>query len=416
MPKTIEEINKKIQDGDAVVLTVNELKKLANDGEKPTVNDVDVITTGTCGVMSGTSAILHVPVADAGAFQKSKTISLNGVTGYPGPCPNEWLGSVDLIVYGTTHSSTNHGYGGGFLFKDLVSGKSVDIEVESINGDKFKSTVNLEDMGTARIIGTRMAFKNYTAFTNPDYEVANSIFHALPMGGPFKGLTFSGCGDINPLQNDPNMATIKSGAKVLINGADGLIIDNGTRSTQDKPNLMLTADMHKMDSYFMGGFKTGAGPEVYNTVAIPIPVLNQEILDACLVDNADIKLPVADIKGRHLPISVTSYADMWDNHDARPVYNKDACVDCNVCEVLDKCPTNAYTINGINFDSCYGCGLCASLCQYGAVTMDLGKVDLKLESGQSQNVPIICRQSDKLRAEKLMDILKERIIKSEFLL
>lgn len=415
MSKTIEEINKKIQYGDAVVLTVNEVKQLVNDGETPTVDDIDVITTGTCGVMSGTSAILHVPVADAGAFQKSKTISLNGITGYPGPCPNEWLGSVDLMVYGTTHSSTNPGYGGGFLFKDLVSGKSVDIEVESINGDKFKSNVTLEDMGTARILGTRMAFKNYTAFTNPGYDLVNSIFHALPMDGPFTGLSFSGCGDINPLQNDPNMNAIKSGVKVLINNAEGLVIDNGTRSSQDKPNLMLTADMHKMDSYFMGGFKTGAGPEVYNTVAIPIPIINEEVLNACLVSNKDIKLPVASIKGRHLPISMTSYADMWDGHDYRPVFNKAACMDCTICEVSDKCPTNAYN-DGINLDICYGCGLCTNLCQYGAVTMNTGSVDLKLDTGQNQNIPIICRQSDKLRAEKLMNILKERIIKSEFLL
>ena len=40
-------------------------------------------------------------------------------------CPNEWLGSVDLIIYGTEHSKTNPEYGGGFLFKDLLRVKKI---------------------------------------------------------------------------------------------------------------------------------------------------------------------------------------------------------------------------------------------------------------------------------------------------
>ena len=218
--RSIEEINHKIKEGEATVLTAEEVTQMVKNGETPQAEDVDVVTTGTCGIMSGTAALLHLKVGEPGSFKKAKKIYLNGVPGFPGPCPNEWLGSVDLMIYGTAHSVNDHQYGGGFLFKDMVAGKEIEIEVESTQGEIIKSTTTLEEMGTARMIGTRMAFKNYTAFVNPNTESVSSIFHAIDMEGPFKGLSFSGCGEINPLQNDPSMQTICMGSKILLNGAE----------------------------------------------------------------------------------------------------------------------------------------------------------------------------------------------------
>ena len=136
--RSIEEINQKIKRGDATVLTAEEVSLLVREGNTPKAEDVDVVTTGTCGIMSGTAAILHVPVADPGAFKKAKNILLNGVPGFPGPCPNEWLGSVDMIIYGTAHSIYDDRYGGGFLFKDIVGGNEIEVEVESTEGEIFK--------------------------------------------------------------------------------------------------------------------------------------------------------------------------------------------------------------------------------------------------------------------------------------
>ncbi|MGZ7107992.1 MAG: homocysteine biosynthesis protein, partial [Methanobacterium sp.] len=206
--RSIEEINQKIQQGEATVLTAEEVSNMVREGKEPKAEDVDVITTGTCGVMSGTAAIFHVKAGEHGSFKKAKEVLLNGVPGFPGPCPNEWLGSVDMIVYGTSHSIYDEDYGGGFLFNDIISGKDIEIEVESIHGEKIRSTIKLDDFDTARMIGTRLAFKNYTAFINPSAKPVASIFHAIEMEGPYKGLSFSGCGELNPLQNDPVMNTI----------------------------------------------------------------------------------------------------------------------------------------------------------------------------------------------------------------
>lgn len=417
MERTIDEINEKIKSGEANIFSAHELKELIKINEAPSFDEVDVVTTGTCGIMSGTAAIFHIPVAEGGAFKKAKNIYLNGVPGFCGPCPNEWLGSVDLIVYGTSHSVKDSEYGGGFLFKDIVAGEEIAIEVESTDGEKFESTITIDDIGRAEMIGTRMAFKNYTAFTNPSDDEVSSIFNAYPMEGNLSKFSFSGCGDINPLANDPKQNAIKNGTKILINGAEGVVLGNGTRSTEEKPNLMLAADMHKMNKEFLGGFKTGSGPEVFNSVAIPIPVLNEEIFKNLLILNKDIPLPVADIRGRHLPLDEITYSDVWDKSDERPIFDNDKCINCGECLVEERCPTFAFIKEDIGGklieDNCYGCGICDKICLGDAFKMDLGSIKLNLNSN-IHKIDITCRQSDKKRGKDLANDLKERIQTNDF--
>ncbi len=412
--RSLEEINQKIKNGDATVLTAEEVSKLVREGNAPKAEDVDVVTTGTCGIMSGTAAILHVPVTEPGVFKKAKKVLLNGVPCFPGPCPNEWLGSVDMMVYGTAHSIYDDRYGGGSLFKDIVSGKEIEVEVESTDENIIKSKTTLDEMGTAQMIGTRMAFKNYNSFTNPSEEIVSSIFHAIDMDGPFTGISVSGCGELNPLQNDPAMKTVRKGSNVLLNGSEGIIIDRGTRSSNEKPNLMITADMTMMDPHYLGGFKTGAGPEVFDSIAAAIPILDNEILEQTFIQNKDIKLPIADIRGRHKVLGFTNYGEVWEGSDERPVYHSENCLNCETCIVRERCPTGAYT-NTLNTKRCFGCGMCAYSCPNIAFTMKSGSVRLEV-GDESINMTIVCRQSDIKRARELTDELKKRIKGGNFLL
>ena len=411
--RSIEEINKKIENGDANIFTAEEFKQLVKDDDAPSFDEVDVVTTGTCGVMSGTAAVFNLIAAEPGRFIRAKNIYLNGVPGNVGPCPNEWLGSVDLILHGTSKAPENPDYGGGFLLKDLIDGKDIDIKVETLNGEIIESTTNLDEMGRAQIFGTRMAFKNYTAFTNPSKEEVSSIFSAIPLEGNLSGLTFSGCGDLNPLQNDPVHNVIKEGRSILLNGAKGLVIGDGTRSSPEKPNLMLTADIKNMEPGYLGGFKTGQGAEVFDTVAIPIPVLNEEIYNNLLIKNEEIPLTVSDIKGRHMPLCETDYGAMWDNHQSRPKYDREKCKNCSDCIIEKICPTNAFANERLDLTRCFGCGICVHYCRNNSFEMDTGSVELEI-NGKTEEIPIICRQSDILRANKLSTKLKKMIIKEEF--
>lgn len=412
--RSLEDIKEKLKKGEANVFTAQELKEAIKDEDDIKFEDVDVVTCGTCGIMSGTAAIFHIGITEPGVFKKAKNVYLNGVPAFPGPCPNELLGSIDVIVHGTEHSIKNQEYGGGFLFKDILDGKEIDVEVESIDGKKFKTNVTIDEIPRAQLIGTRMAFRNYTAFVNPENDIVNSIFNGIPMKGGLDQFSFSGCGDLNPLQNDVSGNIIKEGTKVLFNGGSGIVLGNGTRSSDIKPNLMITGDMLQMSSEYIGGFKTGSGPEIYDSIAVPIPILNDQIFNDVKILNSDIPLVIADIHGRHLLLSETSYEKVWNGYDERPAFKTEFFKKEENEEIQKSCPTNAINDNGtIDRDKCFGCGLCVYLSQNKTYQMNLGSINAEIND-KYYNIPITCRQSDIQRAKKISEKLKQLIVNEEF--
>lgn len=406
--KTIDGINKKIAAGTAVVYTGAELKKLVTSGEKITAADVDVVTTGTFGVMSGTLAVLHIPVAAPGSFRKAEKAWVNGVPAIPGPCPNEGLGSIDLVVYGTSHAGCS--YGGGHLFRDIVAGNEVTIEVESA-GARFSRTATLAEMGHARLITTRSAFKNYLAVVNTGPDTVQTIFSVKGLTGPYREASVSGCGDINPLQNDPDLKVVGVGTRILLNGGVGYIMGTGTRSSAEKPNIAAFAEMKSMVPEMMGGLLTSLGPECNTSVAIPIPVLDDTILGNLLVTNQQIPLPVADVRDR-IPFATASYADVWDGTDAAVTFSVESCIRCESCEAAACCPTGAIDRErGIDITCCVNCGTCIRECPGGAFSGNLGVLLVN-----NRKVPVTVRQSDRARALRLCEYLKTLILDKKFTL
>ena len=404
--KTIGEIQARVARGEAVVYTAAELKELAREGEKISVENVDVVTTGTFGVMSGTLAILHVPVSGPGSFNRAEKAWLNGVPAIPGPCPNERLGSADLVVFGTSRADDS--YGGGHLFRDLVAGSPVEVEIEA-EGRTFTRSVSLKELDSARLITTRSAFKNYGGFINRNPGEVRTIFSVMGLSGPSEELSFSGCGDINPLQNDPSLMSIGVGTRILLNGGIGYILGQGTRSIGDKPNISASADMHRMIPEMMGGFVTSQGPECTSSVAVPIPVLNETILSQLLVTNEEIPLPVSDINDR-IPVATSHYGEVWNGTDLTVTYSPDSCIRCEECEAAKYCPTGAISPHiGIDPCLCVNCGTCVKACPGGAFHGYLGNVLV----GQSK-VPVTLRQSDRSRALRLCEYLRDLILDKKF--
>jgi len=404
--KTIKGINGKIAAGTAVVCTAAELKQRIAGGETVTATDVDVVTTGTFGVMSGTLAVLHLPVTAAGTFRHAEKVRLNGVPAHPGPCPNEGLGSVDLVVYGTARADA--AYGGGHLFRDIVAGKEIAVDLESA-GKRYSRTVTLEDMGQARLVTTRSAFKNYLAVINTKPGTVQTIFSVKGLTGPWTEASVSGCGDINPLQNDPGFQVIGPGIRVLLNGGTGYVMGTGTRSSRENPNIAVYGDMHAMIPEMMGGFVTSAGPECNASVAIPIPVLDDTVLEGLRITNKGIPLPVADASDR-IPFATASYADVWDGTDPAIIFFPDACIRCNPCTAAQACPAAAITPQeGIDPLACVNCGTCIRECPANAFSANLGSLTVG-----TRQVPITLRQSDRTRALRLCTYLKDLILDRKF--
>ncbi|MHC1600466.1 MAG: methanogenesis marker 16 metalloprotein [Candidatus Methanospirareceae archaeon] len=408
--RTVAEINAKIERGEGVVMTAEELCNSVRNGEDVGFEDVDVVTSATCGVMSGTLAVLSFKVAERDEFERAAKVFLNGVPAFVGPCPNERLGIVDVIVYGTARRDEK--YGGGHLFRELVAQEEIEVVVETTEGREIETTTTLTEIPFARLCSTRNVYKNYYAFVNSRENEVDSIFSVGKFKGPFKELHFAGCGELNPLEKDLRLETIGVGTKIMINGAEGFVMGEGTRSSVEKPNLMGIGDMHGMLPEFLGGFRTAAGPEVWNSWAVPIPVLNERILEDAKRRDEEIKLLVLDVNDR-LPVDEITYADLWRSGDLSVRFDEQKCIECEECEVASICPMDAFNVltKEVDGDLCSNCGACVSFCKGDAFYSDLGVVTLS-----GKEVPVTLRQSDRKRAVKLAEMLKGKILDCDFTL
>jgi putative methanogenesis marker 16 metalloprotein len=422
--RSLEDIRTLLKNGQARVLTAQEVAALVEEGCPPTFDDVDVVTTGTRGVMSGTYASLSFPVSGA-TFKKAQSVTLNGVPAFVGPCPNENLGVLDLIVFGTARSLSDPRYGGGHLFRDMAAGKPIEIKVtpesetaEGCHGngsrgqDGISDEIYLEDIPIAKLFASRNAFKNYSAFVNPGDTAVRTIFHALAFPPGAGECTFSGCGEISPLKCDPLLETIGVGTRILMNGSEGYVIGSGTRSSRPRPNLSGFADMHAMSWRYLGGFQTSHGPECINAWAIPIPVISYSVLDAILTIDRHIPLPVMDVSTRK-QIAETNYGRVWDDVDYQISARPKRCAGCPTCKASEACPMGAIGYEKgsptIDREVCFNCGLCTTTCDKGVFRARLGYI--ALDDG---DVPVVLRQSDRSRAVKLADDLKRRILDGSF--
>jgi putative methanogenesis marker 16 metalloprotein len=416
--RSIEDIKEKIADGSAIILTAQELCQIAQSGKKISFDEVDVVTTATKGLMSGTSAVLAFRIGKPKEFVKVKNLSMNNIPCYVGPCPNETLGLVDLIIYATDTSELDPSYGAGHLLRDLVEGKQVKIHATTINGKIIDKNITIDDIYYAKMLGIRHAFKNYNAFTNPSSDPVKSIFTVIDMEPNMSEISVCGVGALNPLENDPNFDAIGVGSPILVNGALGYIIGSGTRSSKERPNLMTIASLFEMKPEYMGGFKTAMGPEVICTIAAAIPILNEKIFNNLKMTDRKVPLNIVDIVGRKVMTTV-DYSQVWGKKSIDVViktkenFQQIHCKNCEVqetCPAEIHCPTDAFSAKtGINRSLCFNCGTCIWTCIKGAVVGRLGEIEWK-----GKKIPIRLRQSDRNGAIRLMNELKTRIIQGKF--
>lgn len=408
--KTVAEINEKLRRGEAIVLTADELKSKVRAGRVLTLADVDVVTTATHGVMSGTAVAFSIPVTGRGVFTSAAGVWLNGVPGQPGPAPNENLGTVDMVVMGTAASRDNPRYGAGHLFRDLVERKPVQVEVLATDGKRVSREVTLDDVPFARMYSMRNGFKSYMAFGNfKDEAPVRTIFSYRPMT-PATGISVIGAGEVNPIQNDPDLRTIGVGTLALVNDAPGIVVGSGTVSYPDRPNLSLAADLFDMNPEYMGGVVNSHSVEILNAVSIPIPVLDDGVL-AGLTGALDerLPLPVADVHDR-VPFAQITYGDVWQGTDADVTMHAPGTGCGPDCAGVRGCPVDAidWVAKRIDTRRCTRCGACAVQCTHGTFSMNLGSVRIG-----DRTVPITYRTSDRVRATALMRSLKDKLIRGE---
>ncbi len=317
MTKTVAEINERIKEGKAVVLTADEVIGFVREkGLKQAAREVDVVTTGTFGPMCSSSVYMNIGHSKPRIKLGGGRAYLNGVLAYTG------LAAVDLLIGANAlpeddPRNRNHpgefNYGGGHVIEELVAGKDIRLAATAYGTDcyprkQLDTWLNIKDLNEAVLFNPRNAYQNYNVAVNASDK---TIYTYMGILKPRLGnATFSSAGQLSPLMNDPYYLTIGIGTRIFLGGGTGYVVWQGTQHNPAVPRtekglpksgagtLAVMGDLKQMSPrWLVGTSMLGYGCTLAVGVGIPIPILSEEILKYTTVTDADIISPVVDYSG-----------------------------------------------------------------------------------------------------------------------
>jgi uncharacterized protein (DUF39 family) len=314
LAKTIAEINEKIKAGKAVVFNAEEIIQVAKEkGIKQAAREVDVVTTGTFGIMCSSGAYFNIGHTRPRLRFGGGRAYLNDVPAYTG------LAAVDLFLGANALPDDDprnrvhpgeFNYGGGHVIEDLAAGKDVRLEATAYGTDcyprkKLETWINIKDLNQATLFNIRNAYQNYNVAVNTSDK---TIYTYMGVLKPKLGnANYSSAGQMSPLFNDPFYKTIGIGTRIFLGGGTGFIAWQGTQHNPDVPRtekgvpkegagaLAVIGDLKQMSARWLVGTSVlGYGCSLTVGLGVPIPILNEEILQYTTVTDADIYAPVID--------------------------------------------------------------------------------------------------------------------------
>jgi len=311
--KTIEDINKKIKKGEAVVVRADEMPDIFEEDPKKATEEVDIVTTGTFGMMCSSGAFINFGHSDPPI--KMTRAWLNDVEAYTG------IAAVDAYI-GAAQISEEKGfeYGGGHVIEDLVAGREVNLRAEAYGTDcyprkKARTTLTLEGVNQAMLFNPRNAYQRYNAATNSSDAVLYTYMGMLLSNK--KNVNFAGCGEINPLINDPEYRTIGFGTRIFLGGAKGYVTGEGTQHNPKAGfgTISVKGNLKEMsDEFLKGATVHGYGTSLYVGIGIPIPILDEDMARRTAIRNKEINVKILDygVQRRDRPVvREVSYEELF---------------------------------------------------------------------------------------------------------
>jgi uncharacterized protein (DUF39 family) len=310
--KTYEEINERIRQGEAVVVTAEEIIDIvAEKGVQQAAREVDVVTTGTFAPMCSSGAFLNF--GHTSPKIKGHRAWLNNVPAYAG------LGAVDIYIGATEPAEDDplnkvypggFEYGGGHVIHDLVAGEEIALVVEGYGTDcypnrRVEKGVTLHDLGNAFLFNPRNASQNYNCAINLSNKMIYTYMGTLkPQGG---NINYCSAGQLSPLLNDPYYRTIGVGTKIFLGGGEGFVVWHGTQHNPHVPRsangvvrgpagtIAVVGDLKGMKpKWLRGGSIQGYGTTLIVGIGIPIPILDEEMARFAAVKDEDIYTQIID--------------------------------------------------------------------------------------------------------------------------
>lgn len=314
MAKTWEEINSKIKQRKAVVVTAEEMIHIvAEKGTKRAAQQVDVVTTGTFGPMCSSGMYINIGQPKPKIKLGGGVCYLNDVPAYPGFAAVDLLLGCSQVAENDPLNREHPGqfkYGGGHVIEDLVAGKNIRLSARAYGTDcyprkKLDTYINIKDLNEAILFNPRNAYQNYNVAVNLSDKIIYTYMGVLrPKMG---NINYSSAGQLSPLLNDPLYRTIGIGTRIFLGGGIGYVSWHGTQHSPATPRnekqiplggagtLAVTGDLKQMSpEYLVGTSMTGYGSTLTVGIGIPIPILDEEMAQFTAVRDEDITAPVID--------------------------------------------------------------------------------------------------------------------------
>jgi len=315
MAKTYAEINKKIKEGKAVVVTAEEIIEVVEkEGVKRAADRIDVVTTGTFGPMCSSAAYLNIGHSKPRIKIGGGRATLNDVVAYAG------FAAVDILIGATALAEDDPRnkvfpgqflYGGGHVIEDLVAGKDVKLVASAYGTDcyprkKLETLINIKDLNEAVLFNPRNSYQNYNVAVNINKE--KTIYTYMGLLKPDLGnANYCSAGQLSPLLNDPYYKTVGVGTRIFLGGGTGYVIWQGTQhnpTVKRKPNgvpqagagtVAVIGDLKGMKPQWLRGTSfEGYGATLTVGIGVPIPILNEEIIKYTAVKDEEIYAPIVD--------------------------------------------------------------------------------------------------------------------------
>lgn len=318
--RTIEEINKKILSGEAIVLTAEEVVRLAKEeGVKEVARKVDVVTTATFAPMCSSGAFVNF--GHTKPPMRMERIEIEGVEVYGG------LAAVDGYIGVTQESKQDKSFGGAHIIELLIRGQNLKLKAEGKGTDcyprkQFEGYVNKDMINDFFMFNPRNAYQNYAAATNSSDRIIYTYMGKLLAN--FGNVTYSTSGELSPLLKDPKLLTIGLGTKIFLCGAEGYVVWPGTQFRNNVQTnehgipisaartLAVIGDAKRMNPrYLRAAYFKNYGVTMFVGIGVPIPVLNEEIAYYVSRSNEEITTELRDYGKPGRPVlRLVNYAEL----------------------------------------------------------------------------------------------------------
>ncbi len=242
MAKTIAEINEKIKAGKAVVFTAEEIIDVAKEkGVKQAAREVDVVTTGTFGIMCSSGIYFNLGHAKPRIKLGGGRAYLNDVPAYTGLAAADLFLGANALPDDDPRNRVHPGefnYGGGHVIEELVAGKDIRLSATAYGTDcyprkKLDTLINIKDLNEAVLFNIRNAYQNYNVAVNLSDK---TIYTYMGVLKPKMGnVNYCSAGQLSPLFNDPYYKTIGIGTRIFLGGGTGYVAWQGTQHNPTVP-------------------------------------------------------------------------------------------------------------------------------------------------------------------------------------